>query len=174
MFADGYSAVVVVVVVIHLSLSFPLLFFTTYPVSLFPFLVIFDLFVPPTMSFARSAAPVRSALRTAAVHQHAQRSFTTANASGISTAAADDGALTSTVTVAVKAGSRYEPAPGVAHVLKNYLFKSNQKRSALRLVREAEFYGGVLSTALPRSTFCLPPSSCVATRTFSSRCLVTF
>ncbi|SJX61561.1 probable QCR2-40 kDa ubiquinol cytochrome-c reductase core protein 2 [Sporisorium reilianum f. sp. reilianum] len=101
------------------------------------------------MSFARSAAPVRSALRTAA-NQQQQRAFTTAKASGISTAAADDGALTSTVTVAAKAGSRYEPAPGVAHVLKNYLFKSNQKRSALRLVREAEFYGGVLSTALTK------------------------
>lgn len=102
------------------------------------------------MSFARSAAPVRSALRTAA-HQHiAQRSFTTANASSITTAAADDGALTSTVTVAIKAGPRYESHPGVAHVLKNYLFKSNQKRSALRVVREAEFYGGVLSTALTK------------------------
>ncbi|SPO22957.1 probable QCR2 - 40 kDa ubiquinol cytochrome-c reductase core protein 2 [Ustilago trichophora] len=103
------------------------------------------------MSFARSSAPVRSALRVAALpRQLAQRSFTTANASGISTASADDGALTSSVTVAVKAGSRYETAPGVAHVLKNYLFKSNQKRSALRLVREAEFYGGVLSTALTK------------------------
>ncbi|EST07459.1 Peptidase M16, N-terminal [Kalmanozyma brasiliensis GHG001] len=100
------------------------------------------------MSLARSAAPVRSALRTAAAAQ--RRTFTTANASGVSTAAADDGALTSTVTVAIKAGSRYESAPGVAHVLKNYLFKSNQKRSALRLVREAEFYGGVLSTALTK------------------------
>lgn len=99
------------------------------------------------MSFARSAAPVRTALRTAA---HQQRAFTTANAAGVKTAAADDGALTSTVTVAIKAGSRYESAPGVAHVLKNYLFKSNQKRSALRLVREAEFYGGVLSTALTK------------------------
>ncbi|SNX83421.1 probable QCR2 - 40 kDa ubiquinol cytochrome-c reductase core protein 2 [Melanopsichium pennsylvanicum] len=98
------------------------------------------------MSLARSAATVRSALRSAGAHQH--RLFTTANASGITTAVADDGALTSTVTVAVKAGSRYESAPGVAHVLKNYLFKSNSKRSALRLVREAEFYGGLLSTAL--------------------------
>lgn len=99
------------------------------------------------MSFARSAVPVRTALRTAA---NQQRAFTTANAAGVKTAAADDGALTSTVTVAIKAGSRYESAPGVAHVLKNYLFKSNQKRSALRLVREAEFYGGVLSTALTK------------------------
>lgn len=100
------------------------------------------------MSFARSAAPVRSVLRSAVNQQ--SRTFTTTNASGITTAAADDGALTSTVTVAIKAGSRYESAPGVAHVLKNYLFKSNQKRSALRLVREAEFYGGVLSTALTK------------------------
>ena len=32
----------------------------------------------------------------------------------------------------------------------SFLFKSNDKRSALRLVREAEFYGGVLSTALTK------------------------
>lgn len=104
------------------------------------------------MSLARSAAPVRSALRTVAVPAQAaaRRSFTTSNAGGITTAAADDGGLTSTVTVAVKAGSRYETAPGVAHVLKNFLFKSNQKRSALRLIREAEFYGGVLSTSLTK------------------------
>lgn len=108
------------------------------------------------MSFARSAvvAPVRTALRTAASRQH-QRAFTTANASGINIAAADDGALTSSVTLAVKAGPRYENAPGVAHVLKNYLFKSNQKRSSLRLVREAEFYGGVLSTALTKECLLL-------------------
>ncbi|EPQ31795.1 uncharacterized protein PFL1_01127 [Pseudozyma flocculosa PF-1] len=100
------------------------------------------------MSFARSAAaPVRSAVRSAAVQQ---RSFSTAKAGSINVAAADDGALTSAVTVAIKAGSRYESVPGVAHVLKNYLFKSNDKRSALRLVREAEFYGGVLSTALTK------------------------
>ncbi|KAN0061622.1 ubiquinol-cytochrome c reductase core subunit 1 [Thecaphora frezii] len=99
------------------------------------------------MSFARSAAPVRSALRSAALQQ---RSFTTAKASNINVAAADDGALTTAVTVAIKAGSRYESLPGVAHVLKNYLFKSNDKRSALRLIRETEFYGGVLSTALTK------------------------
>ncbi len=131
------------------SRSLFLSFLLTYPPSSPPF-------VPTSFrhlhrhvvrSFRRSRS--KRALR-AANQRTAQRSFTTANASGINTAAADDGALTSTVTVAIKAGSRYESAPGVAHVLKNYLFKSNQKRSALRLVREAEFYGGVLSTALTK------------------------
>ncbi len=49
--------------------------------------------------------------------------------------------------MALKAGPRYETQPGVSHALKNFLFKANKKRSALHLIREAELYGGTLSTA---------------------------
>lgn len=38
-------------------------------------------------------------------------------------AAADNGQATASVTVVVKAGSRYETTPGAAHVLKNFAFK---------------------------------------------------
>ncbi|OBZ74636.1 Cytochrome b-c1 complex subunit 2, mitochondrial [Grifola frondosa] len=50
----------------------------------------------------------------------------------------------------VKAGSRFESKPGVAHALKNFAFKSTDKRSTLGTVREAELYGGVLSSSLSR------------------------
>ncbi|BGP54221.1 hypothetical protein JCM8202_001354 [Rhodotorula sphaerocarpa] len=106
-----------------------------------------------------------SALRTAALRARAARAavapgarayatpsaqFAVADANGIKVAAHDEGAHTSSISLVVKAGSRYEPAPGVAHVLSNSLFKATETRSQIRLVREAEALGGVLSTSLSR------------------------
>ncbi|SCV67497.1 BQ2448_5108 [Microbotryum intermedium] len=118
-------------------------------------------------------------------------------AGGIKIAASDAGAPTAAISVVVKAGSRYETAPGLAHVLRNSLFKRREreeetphrwllatslpsiaggaeyesikvfatdsiqmhfhshykatnKRSAIRLVRETEMLGGVLSSSLSR------------------------
>ncbi|GAA5974204.1 hypothetical protein JCM11641_003324 [Rhodosporidiobolus odoratus] len=76
--------------------------------------------------------------------------FAVQDVNGIKVASADEGHPTSSISVVVNAGSRYEPAPGVAHVLKNSLFKANNKRSQIRLVREAEALGGVLSASLSR------------------------
>lgn len=80
-----------------------------------------------------------------------KRSFaTTVDAAGVSVAAVDHGQPTTAVTVLVKAGSRYETQQGIAHLLKNFAFKTTSQRSALRTVREAELYGGVLSSTLTR------------------------
>ncbi|KAI0056823.1 LuxS/MPP-like metallohydrolase [Artomyces pyxidatus] len=76
-------------------------------------------------------------------------------ASGVKVAALDNGQPTASVTVLLKAGSRYEQKPGVAHVLSNFAFKSTGKRSALGTVREAELYGGVLSSTLSREHLAL-------------------
>lgn len=54
------------------------------------------------------------------------------------------------VTVAVRAGPRFESEAGVAHALKNFAFRSTKDRSALRIVRETELNGGVLSASLSR------------------------
>ncbi|WWC70157.1 uncharacterized protein I206_104104 [Kwoniella pini CBS 10737] len=59
-------------------------------------------------------------------------------------------AATSSLTVAIKAGSRFESTPGVAHVLKNFAFKATANASSLRTARETELYGGVLSAGLTR------------------------
>lgn len=86
------------------------------------------------------------------------RSFATVvdtKASGVKVAAVDYGQPTTAVTVLVKAGSRYQPSAGVAHVLKNFAFKSTAKRSTLGTVRESELYGGVLSASLSREYFAL-------------------
>lgn len=81
------------------------------------------------------------------------RSFATvvdAKVSGVKVAAVDHGQPTTALTFLVKAGSRYEPSPGVAHALKNFAFKSTAERSTLGTVRESELYGGVLSASLSR------------------------
>jgi len=84
------------------------------------------------------------------------RSFATVvDTAGVKVAAVDNGEPTSAVTFLVKAGSRYENKPGVAHALQNFAFKSTNKRSALGTVREAELYGGVLSSSLSREHLAL-------------------
>ncbi|GJE98662.1 hypothetical protein PsYK624_148970 [Phanerochaete sordida] len=86
----------------------------------------------------------------------AVRHFATAvDAAGVKVAAADNGEATSTVTFLVKAGSRYQNKPGVAHALTNFAFKSTGKRSGLATIREAELYGGVLSSSLSREHLAL-------------------
>jgi ubiquinol-cytochrome c reductase core subunit 2 len=53
---------------------------------------------------------------------------TVTDAAGVKVASVEGAspAATSSVTVVVKAGSRYETKPGVAHVLKNFAFKVGQ------------------------------------------------
>ncbi|KAF8331843.1 Metalloenzyme, LuxS/M16 peptidase-like protein [Cantharellus anzutake] len=69
--------------------------------------------------------------------------------------ALDHGQATSSLTLLLKAGSRYETKPGIARVLKNFVFKGTTERSALRLARESELYGGILSASLGREYLAL-------------------
>ncbi|KAG6879312.1 hypothetical protein C0992_003639 [Termitomyces sp. T32_za158] len=86
----------------------------------------------------------------------ATRSFATVvESAGLRVATAGASQPTSSVTVLVKAGSRFETKPGVANALKNFAFKSTAKRSALGTVRESELYGGVLSASLTREHLAL-------------------
>jgi len=56
--------------------------------------------------------------------QRITRSFATVvDNAGIKVAAVDHHQPTSAVTILVKAGSRFESKPGVAHALKNFAFK---------------------------------------------------
>ncbi|KAI0714216.1 LuxS/MPP-like metallohydrolase [Cerioporus squamosus] len=101
---------------------------------------------------AARASAARSASRIA---RNARKFATVVDSAGVKVAAADNGEPTTAVTFLVKAGSRYESKPGVAHALKNYAFKSTEKRSFLGTVREAELYGGVLSSSLSREHLAL-------------------
>ncbi|WVQ80233.1 hypothetical protein IAT38_002338 [Cryptococcus sp. DSM 104549] len=81
-----------------------------------------------------------------------RRSLSSAQAGGVSVVGFENKgpAATSSLTVAIKAGSRYETTPGVAHVLKSFAYKKTSAGSALATARTAELYGGVLSATLTR------------------------
>ncbi|PLW49484.1 hypothetical protein PCASD_01942 [Puccinia coronata f. sp. avenae] len=89
-------------------------------------------------SYAHQAPP--PALVSAAQTSRAQRVLSTP----------EDAKLTASISLFLKAGSRYQPSHGLAHLLKNSVFKSTQKRSALSLTRETELLGGVLTSSLTR------------------------
>lgn len=50
-------------------------------------------------------------------------SFNVRDAAGIKVASRDDGRPTTSLSVVVKAGARYEPAPGVAHLLEKFAYQ---------------------------------------------------
>lgn len=67
-----------------------------------------------------------SATRVASTRRLASKAryfATVSDATGFKIAAADNGQSTASVSFIVKAGSRYEPKPGLAHVLRHFGFK---------------------------------------------------
>ncbi|KAI8576432.1 hypothetical protein K450DRAFT_283420 [Umbelopsis ramanniana AG] len=69
---------------------------------------------------------------------------------GVTVATYPEPGLTAGLSVIVGGGPRYETegTAGAAHFLKNYTFMNNQKRKALRIVREAELTSAILSRTL--------------------------
>jgi hypothetical protein len=74
---------------------------------------------------AKSEFVTDKMLRASRVVCASKRGFATVvdAASGFKVAAVDHGQASSSVTVLLKAGSRYQSKPGVAHVLSNFAFK---------------------------------------------------
>lgn len=70
--------------------------------------------------------------------------------SGIKIASADNGGPTTSLSVIVNAGSRYEPAPGLAHLLQRFAFANTTKRTSFRIHRESELLGGLLQAKTTR------------------------
>jgi len=97
----------------------------------------------------------RSTARACRARLTQKSGLATAADSSLKVAAVDNGQPTSSVTLVLKAGSRFETTPGAAHVLKNFAFKGTSQRSALRIVRESELHGGVLSATLGREYLAL-------------------
>lgn len=81
--------------------------------------------------------------------------YQVSDAQGIKVATRDDGGPTTTLALVVKAGSRYESEPGLAHALSNFSFKSTSDRSTLRLQRESELLGSFLSSSVSRENIVL-------------------
>lgn len=103
---------------------------------------------------SKTATSARPAVRSL-FNSCVRRTFSTSEVSGISVSARDDLRPVSKVSVVVKAGSRYNTTPGVAHILEKFAFKNTSKRSALRLVRESELLGGGFTTSISRENIVL-------------------
>ncbi|KAK3320710.1 Metalloenzyme, LuxS/M16 peptidase-like protein [Cercophora scortea] len=73
-------------------------------------------------------------------------SYEPTDIAGVKVAARDDHGPTTRLAVVAKAGTRYEPLPGLTNT---------QKRSALRIVREAELLGGQLTSYHTREALVL-------------------
>ncbi|KAK3303992.1 ubiquinol-cytochrome C reductase complex CORE protein 2 precursor [Chaetomium strumarium] len=74
---------------------------------------------------------------------------------GVKVASRDDNGPTTRLAIVAKAGTRYEPAPGLTVGLEEYAFKNTEKRSALRITRESELLGGQLSAYHTREALVL-------------------
>ncbi|KAM0322957.1 hypothetical protein ACHAQA_009056 [Verticillium albo-atrum] len=117
-------------------------------------------------SFARSAQQV--ARQSAAARPSQCRGLASAasssgiyepsEASGVKLAARDSHGPTAKLAVVAKAGTRYQPLPGLAAALESFAFKNTQKRSALRITRESELLGGQLTSYHTREALVLEAS----------------
>ncbi|TVY88427.1 Cytochrome b-c1 complex subunit, mitochondrial [Lachnellula willkommii] len=71
-------------------------------------------------------------------------SYESADVGGIKVASRDVAGPTTSLAVVVKAGTRYQPLPGLTVGLEGFAFKNTLRRSALRITRESELLGGQL------------------------------
>ncbi|QIX01766.1 hypothetical protein AMS68_007283 [Peltaster fructicola] len=70
--------------------------------------------------------------------------YQTGDAQGIKYAARDIPGPVATLAIVTKAGTRYQPLPGLTEGLQRYAFKHTERRSTLRIQREAELLGSAL------------------------------
>lgn len=81
--------------------------------------------------------------------------YKTNNDAAVKLACRDLPGRTTRLAVFAKAGTRYQPAPGLALGLTAFAFKNTKKRSALRITRESELLGGQLDSRTERETLML-------------------
>ncbi|KAF6821470.1 cytochrome b-c1 complex subunit 2 [Colletotrichum musicola] len=84
--------------------------------------------------------------------------FETADAGGVKVAARDSHGPTTKLAIVAKAGTRYQPLPGLTAGLESFAFKNTQKRSGLRIVRESELLGSQLTSYHTREALVLEAS----------------
>ncbi|KAF4984633.1 hypothetical protein FZEAL_209 [Fusarium zealandicum] len=79
-------------------------------------------------------------------------SYETSDVTGIKVASRDAHGPTTKLAVVAKAGTRYQPLPGLTVGLADFAFKNTQRRSALRITRESELLGGQLASSHSRES----------------------
>ncbi|CAK7241940.1 MAG: ubiquinol-cytochrome c reductase core subunit 1 [Sporothrix thermara] len=72
--------------------------------------------------------------------------FESTEVSGVTVVSKDGQGPTTKLAIVAKAGTRYQPAPGLTAGLEGFAFKNTSKRSALRITRETELLGGQLTS----------------------------
>ncbi|KAI0397140.1 ubiquinol-cytochrome C reductase complex CORE protein 2 precursor [Xylariaceae sp. FL0594] len=84
--------------------------------------------------------------------------YETSDVAGVKVATRDSRGPTTKLAIVAKAGTRYEPAPGLTVGLEEFAFKNTASRSALRITREAELLGGQLTAYHTREALVLEAS----------------
>ncbi|ROT43370.1 cytochrome b-c1 complex subunit 2 [Sodiomyces alkalinus F11] len=85
-------------------------------------------------------------------------SYELSDVGGVKVIARDSRGPTTKLAVVAKAGTRYEPLPGLSAGLEAFAFKTTQKRSGLRIVRESELLGGQLASNHTREALMIESS----------------
>ncbi|BFZ61027.1 Vacuolar protein sorting-associated protein 11 [Saitoella coloradoensis] len=98
-----------------------------------------------------AARPMARSMATTAA-QMPSFSYEVADVNGLKVATRDDGLPTTALSVVIRGGSRYQSTPGVAHALEKFGFKDTLARTGLRMTRETELLGGVLSSQIHRES----------------------
>ncbi|KTW30035.1 ubiquinol--cytochrome-c reductase subunit 2 [Pneumocystis jirovecii RU7] len=76
--------------------------------------------------------------------------FSLSQANGVNVISRDLGGSGTSLSIIIRSGSRYEPIPGLAHLLQRFAFKNTERRSSLRIVRETELLGGNVFSDISR------------------------
>ncbi|KAI8630838.1 ubiquinol-cytochrome C reductase complex CORE protein 2 precursor [Xylariaceae sp. FL1651] len=97
------------------------------------------------------AAPAASSAPTSFTYE-------TADVAGTKVATRDSRGPTTKLAIVAKAGTRYEPAPGLTVGLEEFAFKNTALRTALRITREAELLGGQLTAYHTREALVIQAS----------------
>ncbi|KAF2118731.1 Metalloenzyme, LuxS/M16 peptidase-like protein [Lophiotrema nucula] len=70
--------------------------------------------------------------------------YQSGEAKGVKFASRDHASPTTTLALVSKAGTRFQPLPGLTEGLEKFAFRSTDRRSTLRIVRESELLGAEL------------------------------
>ncbi|KAI6781830.1 Cytochrome b-c1 complex subunit-like protein [Emericellopsis cladophorae] len=106
----------------------------------------------------RSWAARPAQQRTFASAASSSGAFETSDVSGLKVASRDSHGPTTKLAIVAKAGTRFQPLPGLTVGLEEYAFKNTQRRTALRITRESELLGGQLASSHTREALVLEAS----------------
>ncbi|PHH79612.1 hypothetical protein CDD82_2289 [Ophiocordyceps australis] len=84
--------------------------------------------------------------------------FDVSDVSGIKVASRDSHGPTTRLAVVSKAGTRYQPFPGLCVGLEEFAFKKTRRRTALRITRESELLGAQLAASHTREALLIEAS----------------